>query len=191
MKIGLFFGSFNPVHIGHLILANTIAERAKMDKIWFVVSPQNPLKKQKNLLHEFDRFDMVRRAIADNDKFNVSDIEFQMPKPSYTADTLAWLTDKYPQHSFKLIIGEDNLSNFHKWKNSKAILENYGLLVYPRRGSEKSELLQHKSVVMVEAPQIDISATFIREAIKAGESIKYIVPEDVATLIRVKKFYLD
>ena len=142
-------------------------------------------------MHEFDRFDMVRRAIADNDKFNVSDIEFQMPKPSYTADTLAWLTDKYPQHAFKLIIGEDNLKYFHKWKNNEAILENYGLLVYPRRGTEKSEWLAHKSVQMIEAPQIDISATFIREAIKAGESIKYIVPEDVATLIRVKKFYLD
>jgi len=191
MRVGLFFGSFNPIHVGHLILANSMVEHADLDQVWFVVSPQNPFKKKKNLLHEFDRYAMVRQAIADNPKFNVTDVEFHMPKPSYTADTLAWLNDKYPKHYFKLIVGEDNLKNFPKWKNSKAILENYGLLVYPRAGSVHSKLEEHPNVKLVEAPQVDISATFIRNAVKEGKSIKYLVPEEVEAYIKLKRFFLD
>lgn len=189
MKVGLFFGSFNPIHVGHLILANAMVENAELDQVWFVVSPQNPFKRKNNLLHEFDRFSMVRQAIADNPKFNASDIEFQMPKPSYTSDTLAWLTDKYPQHQFVLIIGEDNLKNFHKWKNHKNILEHYGLLVYPRPNALKVDLLNHPNVRLIDAPQVEISATFIRNAIKKDKSIKYLVPEEVEAFIKLKKFY--
>jgi nicotinate-nucleotide adenylyltransferase len=135
MKIGLYFGSFNPIHVGHLIVANIMANSPDLDQVWFVVSPQNPFKKSKTLLHEFDRFDMVEKAIADNPKLKVSDIEFAMPKPSYTIDTLARFTEKYPNHTFKLIIGEDNLAAFPNWKNFDKILEFYGLLVYPRPNS--------------------------------------------------------
>ncbi|MEM1135205.1 MAG: nicotinate (nicotinamide) nucleotide adenylyltransferase [Bacteroidota bacterium] len=191
MKIGLFFGSFNPVHVGHLILANTMVENANLDQVWFVVSPQNPFKKKGNLLHEFDRFTMVRQAIADNPKFNATDVEFHMPKPSYTADTLAWLSDKYPHHQFILIIGEDNLKNFPKWKNHEVLLEQYGLLVYPRPKANKSDLLHHPNVRKIDAPQVEISATFIRDTLKKGKSVKYLVPEEVEAFIKLKKFYLD
>lgn len=190
MKIGLFFGSFNPIHVGHLIIANTVAESTDVNQVWFVVSPHNPFKKSSSLLHEFDRLDMVRLAIADNPKLNVTDIEFHLPRPSYTVDTLTYLQEKYPQHQFRLIIGEDNLPTFNKWKNYKQILEYYGLFVYPRPGTFKSELLTHSNVQLVEAPMLDISATFIRNCIKNNRSIRYLVHEDVETMIRAKKFYL-
>ncbi|MGY6560220.1 MAG: nicotinate (nicotinamide) nucleotide adenylyltransferase [Nitritalea sp.] len=188
MKIGLFFGSFNPIHIGHLILANTLLDRTDVDEIWFVVSPQNPFKKRKSLLHEFDRLKMVELAIADHFSFKASDVEFHMPRPSYTVDTLAYLTDKYPQHSFKLIVGSDNLSHFHKWKNAEWILEHIGLLVYPRPGEVLS--YQHPNVQFVQAPLLDISATFIRESIAKGHSVKYLLHPDVAQYIADKKFFL-
>ncbi len=191
MKAGLFFGSFNPVHIGHLIIASTMAENADLDQVWFVVSPQNPFKNKKNLLHEFDRLYMVRQAIADNPRFNATDIEFNMPKPSYTIDTLAWLSDKYPQNQFRLIVGEDNLHSFYRWKNHEQILQRFGLLVYPRPHAKPSTVLQHENVRMVEAPQVDISATFIRKAIQNGRSIKYLVPEEVEAYINLKRFYRD
>ncbi|UZR95722.1 nicotinate (nicotinamide) nucleotide adenylyltransferase [Chondrinema litorale] len=191
MKVGLFFGSFNPIHVGHLILANAMVENANLDQVWFVVSPQNPFKRKNNLLHEFDRFSMVRQAIADNPKFNATDIEFNMPKPSYTADTLAWLTDKYPKYEFVLIVGEDNLNNFHKWKNHDTILNQYGLLVYPRPNSPKTDLLKHPKVNLIDAPMVEISATFIRNAIKNDKSIKYLVPEEVEAFIKLKRFYKE
>ena len=190
MKIGLFFGSFNPIHIGHLIIANTVAESTDVNQVWFVVSPHNPFKKSSSLLHEFDRLDMVRLAIADNANLNVTDIEFNLPRPSYTIDTLTYLQEKYPQHNFRLIIGEDNLPTFGKWKNYKQILEYYGLYVYPRPGTVQSEFIKHPNVKMIEAPMLDISATFIRNAIRSNRSIKYLVPDDVETMIRAKKFYL-
>jgi len=189
MKTGLFFGSFNPVHIGHLILANSMLEQANLDEVWFVISPQNPFKKKGNLLHEHDRLHMVRLAIADNSRFRASDIEFRMPQPSYTADTLAYLSDKHPTRQFFLIIGEDNLPNFPKWKNSEFMLENYGLLVYPRKGAKASPLPEHPNVQLVEAPEVDISATFIRKAIQKGKSIQYLVHQDVEVYIKSKKFY--
>jgi nicotinate-nucleotide adenylyltransferase len=190
MKIGLFFGSFNPIHIGHLIIANTIADSGEVSQVWLVVSPHNPFKKSNTLLHEFDRFDMVRLAIADNEKLNVTDIEFHLPKPSYTIDTLTYLHEKYPQYEFKIIIGEDNLKGFEKWKNHHKILEYYEVLVYPRPNSEKTHFHSHAKVKFVQAPLIDLSATYIREKVRQHQSIKYLVHEDVETLIRVKGFYI-
>lgn len=190
-SVGLFFGSFNPIHVGHLIIANTILEEGIIDEVWFVVSPQNPFKKQNSLAHEFDRFDLVEAAIADHYQMKATNIEFQMPKPSYTSDTLAYLTDKYPDHKFKLIIGQDNLKSFPKWKNYEVILSQYGLLVYPRPNSKPSDLENHPNVKFVEAPQLDISATFIRKAIKNNSSVKYLVPEVVLERIKSKKLYED
>lgn len=190
MKIGLFFGSFNPVHIGHLAIANVMAETAGIDQVWFVVSPQNPLKKAKGLAHEFDRLDMVEAAIFDNPKLKATNIEFDMPKPSYTVDTLAYLSDKYPKHSFSLIIGEDNLKSFPKWKNNEVILAQYGLYVYPRPNTGASQLKDHTSVQWVKAPLFDISATFIRNLLQLNKSIKYLVPDAVIEMIKSRKLYI-
>lgn len=197
-KTGLFFGSFNPIHIGHLIIANIMAENTDLHNVWFVVSPQNPLKPSKGLLHEFDRYDMVKAAIADHYKLEVSDVEFHLPKPSYTIHTLAHLTEKFPDKEFKVIIGEDNLENFAKWKNHEQILDQFGLYVYPRlTGSvgqarqhvTNSDLKRHAHVQMIEAPLLDISATYIRNCIKNNKSIRYLVPEAVEQMIRLKLFY--
>lgn len=190
MKIGLFFGSFNPIHIGHLIVANTMVETTDLDRVWFIVSPQNPFKKQKDLLHEFDRLDMVEKAIFDNANFSVSDVEFSMPRPSYTIDTLLLLRQKYPKHEFVLIIGGDNLADFPKWKNAQQILDEFGLYVYPRPQSKPSDLSVHARVRMVEAPLLDISATFIRKCLRAGASVRYLVPQEVEHYLLQKKHYL-
>jgi nicotinate-nucleotide adenylyltransferase len=187
LKIGLFFGSFNPIHLGHLVIANVMQDQTDLDEVWFVVSPQNPFKKQKTLLHEFDRHKMVELAIADHFYFRVSDVEFHMPRPSYTIDTLTYLSEKYPEHEFKLIVGGDNLTHFHKWKNHEVILENYGLYVYPRPGSNPE--FDHPNVKFVEAPLMDISATFIRKTIKKGKSVKFLLPVAVEDYIRDKKLY--
>jgi nicotinate-nucleotide adenylyltransferase len=190
MKIGLFFGSFNPIHMGHLIIANLMAETTDLKKVWFVVSPQNPFKPSKGLLHEFDRYDMVRAAIFDSYKLEVTDIEFHLPKPSYTIHTLVHLKEKHPDKEFRIIIGEDNLAGIVKWKNYERILEDYGFYVYPRPGAQPSELKQHPNVTMVEAPMLDISATFIRNCIRKGYSVRYLVPDAVEEMIRTKGFYL-
>jgi nicotinate-nucleotide adenylyltransferase len=188
-KIGLFFGSFNPIHLGHLTIANVMAENTDLDKVWLVVSPQNPFKPSKGLLHEFDRYDMVKAAIADNYKLEASDVEFHLPKPSYTIHTLAHLTEKHPTKEFKVILGEDNLENFTKWKNHEEILDQFGLYVYPRPNVTNSPLSRHAQVKMVEAPLLDISATYIRTCIKNNKSIRYLVPEAVEDMIRSKNFY--
>lgn len=190
MKIGLFFGSFNPIHIGHLIIANTMAENTDLEEVWFVVSPQNPFKKQKSLLHEFDRLEMVERAIQDNFKLKASDVEFHLPRPSYTIDTLTVLQEKYPEHQFGLIMGGDNLSHFHKWKNYEQILEYFQLYIYPRPDASPSDLDNHPKVNFVESPLMSISATFIRKNIKAQKSIRYLVPESVELHIKANKFYI-
>ena len=191
MKTGLFFGSFNPIHIGHLIVSNTIYEYTDVDEIWFVVSPLNPHKRQsKSLIHEFDRIDMVERAIEDQHNFKAVDIEFHLPKPNYTVNTLVHLEEKYPAHDFRIIIGEDNLVSFKKWKNYEIILENYGLIVYPRPHTRDTDLKVHHNVSFVEAPKIDISSSFIRRNVKLGKSIKYLVPDKVAEFIRDRKLYL-
>ncbi len=190
MKIGLFFGSFNPIHIGHMVIANTMLEYTDLENIWFVVSPQNPFKKNSNLLHEFDRLDMVRLSVAYNHRMKICDAEFQMPKPNYTIDTLTYLQDKYPQDEFILIIGEDNLAQFKNWKNYDKILQFFKLYVYPRPATEESDLKKHPNIKMVPAPLLDISATFIRYAVKEGKSIQYLVTPEVETFIKQKKFYL-
>ena len=188
-KTGLFFGSFNPIHTGHMIIANIMAENADLKKVCFVVSPQNPFKPAKGLLHEFDRYDMVKAAVADNYKLEVSDVEFHLPKPGYTIDTLTVLSEKNPDKEFVVIIGEDNLVNFEKWKNHDQLLDRYGLYVYPRPGVTNSELKRHPHVKMIEAPEIDISATYIRQCVKDAKSIRYLVPEAVEQLIRQRSFY--
>jgi nicotinate-nucleotide adenylyltransferase len=190
MKIGLFFGSFNPIHIGHLIIANTMLEYTELENIWFIVSPQNPFKKSSNLIHEFDRLEMVRLAVGYNYKMKASDIEFSMPRPSYTIDTLTYLQEKFPKDEFVLIIGEDNLDQFPKWKNFDKILNFFKLFVYPRPNSVKSDLVSHPNVKMVPAPLLDISATFIRNSVKNGKSIQFLVLPEVETYVKQKKLYL-
>lgn len=193
MKVGLFFGSFNPIHVGHLIIANTLRGYTKMDQVWFVISPQNPFKSSKSLLSEVDRLRMVELAIEDNFDLRASNIEFSMPRPSYTVDTLAYLKDRYPQHEFNLLLGSDNLHHFHKWKNYQVILEHHVIFIYPRpRTNEdkiKDELKNHPSIRMVDAPLLDISATFIRKCLKNDISIKYLVHDAVAEYIYDRKLY--
>lgn len=176
--------------MGHLIIANVMVETTDIDKVWFIVSPQNPFKKRNTLLHEFDRMDMVRAAIYDNYQLEASDVEFNMPKPSYTVDTLAYLMDNHPDKNFKLIIGEDNLTHFHKWKNHEQVLA-HGLYVYPRPHAVKTNFHNHDKVKFVESPMVDISATFIRQCIKKDQSIKYLVPKEVEEQIIAKSFYRD
>ena len=189
-KIGLFFGSFNPIHIGHLVIANIMAENTDLSKVWFVISPQNPLKPSKGLLHEFDRYDMVKAAIADHYKLEATDVEFHMPKPSYTIHTLTYLSEKHPGKKFVLILGEDNLESFPRWKNYEEILNQYELYVYPRPHVTNSDLKRHPHVKMIEAPLLDISATYIRNCVKNNKSIRYLVPEPVEQLIRLKHYYV-
>jgi nicotinate-nucleotide adenylyltransferase len=189
MKIGLFFGSFNPIHVGHLIIANTMAHSTDLEQVWMVVSPQNPFKKNKSLLHEFDRLKMVELAISDNNRLKASDIEFNMPKPSYTIDTLTRIAEKFPQHEFVLIMGEDNLTQFQNWKNHEQILNYYSLYVYPRPNVGEHSFKTHSKIKFIDAPLLDISATFIRQAIKDNKPIKYMVVDVVEEYITWKKFY--
>ena len=209
MNIGLFFGSFNPIHLGHLIIANVVREQTNLQQVWFVVSPQNPFKKAKNLLNEYDRLRMVELAVEDNYDLRACNIEFSMPKPSYTADTLAYLSEQHPTHNFHLILGSDNLTHFHRWKNYPAIIDHHVLYVYPRPGEAQPGEAQpgearpdvssskiaeavssHPNLRFVEAPLLNISATFIRNLVQQDRSVKYLVPDAVADYIRDKKLYL-
>ena len=174
-----------------MIVASLMAETTDLKKVWFVVSPQSPFKSNKSLLHEFDRYDMVRAAVYENYKLEVSDVEFHLPKPSYTIHTLVHLSEKHPDKEFKVIIGEDNLEGFTKWKNYKQILDNYGLYVYPRPNAQLSDLKMHPNVKFVDVPMLDISATFIRNCIRKNQSVRYLVPDAVEEMIRAKGFYLD
>ena len=167
-----------------------MVETSDLQQVWFIVSPQNPLKSSKSLAHEFDRYDMVQAAINDSYHLRASDIEFNMPRPSYTVDTLAYLAEKQPEHEFKLIIGEDNLKSFPRWKNHQVILDNYGLYVYPRPTDSKAELAKEDNVQWVEAPILDISATYIRNLVKQDKSIQYLVHESVAQIIKTRKLYM-
>ncbi len=189
-KIGLYFGSFNPIHNGHLILAEQILENSDLEMIWFVVSPQNPFKERNTLLDNRARYFLVQKAIEDNDKFRASDIEFSLPIPSYTIDTLTYLQEKFPDKEFTIIMGEDNLKNFHKWKNYQAILDYYRVFVYPRPNCEESELLKLKNVIKIDAPMIEISSSLIRNNIKNKKSIKYLVPEKVKEEIEKNGYFL-
>jgi nicotinate-nucleotide adenylyltransferase len=188
-KIGLFFGSFNPIHVGHLLIANYMVEFTELDKLWFVVTPHNPLKTKNTLLHDRQRLEMVRLAIENNYKYSVSDIEFNLEKPSYTVKTLAYLSEKYPQHQFYLIIGSDNLQTFNKWKSYESILGNYKLLVYPRPGYDGGNFKDHPSVIFTEAPVVEISSTFIRDAVKAGKNVEFFMPEASFKYMSEMHFY--
>jgi len=189
MKIGLFFGSFNPVHNGHLVIASYMAEFTDLDQVWFVVTPHNPFKEKETLLADHHRFQLVKIAIGDFRKLKVSDIEFNLPKPSYTIHTVSYLYDKYPEHQFVLIMGADNLDSFHKWKNWEQLLEQVELYVYPRKESSGGELLHHPKVQVIPAPMMELSATFIRNAIKSGKDVRYMVPEAVWQYMREMHFY--
>ena len=191
-KIGLFFGSFNPIHIGHLILANYILENSDMDELWFVVSPQNPFKDKKSLLKDHNRLDMVQLAIKNYPNMRASSVEFSLPKPSYTIDTLAYLHEKYPDYSFALIMGEDNLNGLAKWKNSENLIANHQIIVYPRafEGEKKDhEYLQHENISLIKAPVIEISATEIRSMIKAGKNVRPMLPPEVFEYLDGSAFY--
>jgi len=188
-KIGLFFGSFNPIHNGHLMLTNYLAEYGGLDEIWFVVSPQNPFKDKKSLLADRHRLYMVEMAIKGDERFQVCDIEFYMPQPSYTIDTLTRLQERHPNTDFYLICGMDNIESFKKWKNYEAILQYHHLMVYPRKGYSSNELVNHPSVMVVEAPEIEVSSTFIRNAISEGKDVRYFVPKDVYKYIVDMHFY--
>jgi nicotinate-nucleotide adenylyltransferase len=189
MKIGLFFGSFNPVHVGHLIIANYMATQTDLDKVWMVVSPQNPLKPKKTLAKDHDRLHLVRLGIGDNPKIEASNVEFGLPQPSYTVDTLAFLAEKHPDKEFALIMGGDNIATLHLWKNYDYLLAHYDIYVYQRPGSDLGDLAQHPRVRVCTAPLLDLSATYIRECIRTGRSIRYLVPEPVWEYLEGSSMY--
>ena len=189
-NIGLLFGSFNPIHNGHISLATFILKHKPLDEIWFVVSPLSPFKKSKILLDKNDRLDMVKVAIKPFKKFFASDIEFKMKTPNYTIDTLYEIKKKYPEDSFSLIIGEDNLENFKNWKDSNLIIENFKIYVYPRSFSKSKLNLNFNTLYKINAPTINISSTDIREFIKKNEDIDGLLSPEVLDQIKKKKFYL-
>lgn len=190
-KISLFFGSFNPVHIGHLAIASWFVEFTDIDKVWFVVSPQNPFKEKKSLLADHHRLAMVRIAVEDDGRFQVSDIEFKMPKPSYTIDTLTYLEEKYPDKTFVLITGSDQLPTFDKWKNPERLLELYQLYVYARPGYQGSKFDHHPHVKIFNTPLLEISSTFIRQSVKEKKDVRYLLPPKVWEYMREMHFYED
>ena len=191
MKIGLYFGSFNPIHIGHLIIANQLVENSDLDQIWFVVTPHNPFKKKSTLLDNYQRLEMVYLATKDYDTLKESDIEFNLPQPNYTVNTLVHLTEKYPKHDFALIMGEDNLKSFHKWKNYQTILEYHSIYVYPRisEGKVDTQFNNHPKITRVDAPIIELSSTMVRKAIKEGKNVKPLLPEHVWEYLDQMNFY--
>ncbi|MBL0145971.1 MAG: nicotinate-nucleotide adenylyltransferase [Chitinophagaceae bacterium] len=188
MKIGLYFGSFNPIHVGHLIIANHCATQTDLDKVWFVVSPQNPFKNSNTLLNEYHRLHMVNSAIEDAPKLKASSVEFKLPKPSYTIDTLTYLKEKYPQHSFCIIMGSDSFQNLDKWKNYKLLIKNHPLYIYKRPGFEINNTIG-ATIVPLEAPLLDISSTHIRKLVKEKKSIRFLVPDAVEKEIESNNYY--
>lgn len=198
-KIGLYFGSFNPIHVGHLIIANFMAELDSLDEVWFVVTPQNPLKQKKNLLEDFHRLALVRVAIENNPKLLASDIEFNLPKPSYTVYTLQALKEKYPDYFFTLIMGEDNLRTLHKWKNYEYLIDNYPIIVYPRvltneeikslEQVEENDLINHANITLTDAPVMKISSSFIRQMIREGKDVRYLLTEAAFKYLDEMNFY--
>lgn len=188
MNVGLYFGSFNPIHIGHLIIANHILNETNLQKVWFVLSPHNPFKHSATLLNEFDRLHLVQKAVEGDDRLKASDIEFSLPKPSYTSHTLAYLKEKYPAYDFSIIMGSDSFQNLGKWKNAEAIIYHYPILVYERPGFPVENTVGANIQVM-NAPLLEISATHIREAVQQGKSIKYLVPDSVEREILTNRFF--
>jgi nicotinate-nucleotide adenylyltransferase len=188
LRIGLYFGSFNPIHNGHLIIANHIVENCGVDKVWFVVSPQNPLKESKSLLNEYHRLHLVNLAIKDNPKLSASDIEFRLPKPSYTIDTLTYLQEQFPKNSFSVIMGSDSFQNIHRWKNFELLLKNYPVIIYDRPAFQIKESYGAQ-LEIVKAPMLDISSTYLREQIKNKKSIRYLTPDEVCAYISENTYY--
>lgn len=192
MKIGLYFGSFNPVHIGHLIIAEHVLTHTDFQQVWFVISPQNPFKEKSTLLNEYDRLHLLNLSIKDNHRLKVSDVEFKLPKPSYTVTTLAYLKEKYPQHSFSIIIGSDSFKNLNKWKNFEHLISQTDFVVYKRLGFEISQNNVQGDIkfkVLENAPVLDISATYIRNCIKQRKSIRYLVHEEVYKEIETNRYF--
>lgn len=199
MKIGLYFGTFNPIHVGHLIIANHMVDYTSLDEVWLVVTPQNPLKNKTSLLADYHRLATVRIAVENNSKLKACNIEFDLPKPSYTVNTLAYLKEKHPDHTFSLIMGEDNLRTFHKWKNYQQILENYSIYSYPRVLTEQEKENQnsisnnlfksHPNVTIINAPIMTVSASFIRDAIKNKKDVQYLLTESVYQYVTEMHFY--
>ncbi|MCK8479136.1 nicotinate (nicotinamide) nucleotide adenylyltransferase [Psychroserpens algicola] len=191
MKIGLYFGTFNPIHVGHLTIANHLAEYSDLDKIWFVVTPHSPFKKKSSLLDNRQRYEMVYRATKEYTKLEPSDIEFNLPQPNYTINTLTYLQEKYAEHEFALIMGEDNLKSFHKWKNYELILEHHDIYVYPRisEGTVETEFDNHKKIHNIDAPIMELSSTFIRKSIKEGKNVRPMLPEHVWEYLDEMNFY--
>lgn len=189
MKIGLYFGTFNPIHIGHLVIAVHMAEFTDLDKVWFVVTPHNPHKKKQTLLDDYNRLELVYRAVKDYPQLQVSDIEFNLPQPSYTSTTLSHIKEKYPNDEFALIMGQDNLNTFHKWRNYENILEHHEIYVYPRLNTEEGPLKEHASVTMTDAPIMQLSSSFIRNAIKQKKDIRAMLPHHTWEYIDEMSFY--
>jgi len=202
MKIGLYFGTFNPIHVGHLIIANYMVDYTDLDQVWLVVTPQNPLKSKSSLLQDYHRLAMVRLAIENNTKLHASNIEFDLPKPSYTVQTLAYLREAHPEKEFALIMGEDNLRTFYKWYNNEEILRNHHLYVYPRALTESereeqqplkpnADLMNHPHVTVCDAPVMKLSASFIRKAIRQKKDVRYLLTEPVHKYVDEMNFYND
>ena len=197
MEIGLYFGTYNPIHVGHLIIANHIANYTKLDQVWLVVSPQNPFKNKASLLKDHHRLALVNVAIEGNQKLKASNIEFNLPQPSYTIDTLAFIKEKHPEHTFSVIMGEDNLRSLHKWKNHEQLLENHHVFVYPRMRTNQEEddavpvrFNNHPNITICkDAPIMKISASFIRKAIQEKKEVRYLLSEPVYTYIKEMHFY--
>lgn len=190
-KVGLFFGSFNPIHVGHMTIANHIVEYSDLDQVWFIVTPHSPFKKKTSLLADHHRFQMVSRAVEEYSKLKASDIEFKLPQPNYTINTLTYLEEKYPNHHFSLIMGEDNLKSFHKWKNYEVILERHNIYVYPRisNGTIETQFDNHSKIEKIDAPIMELSSTFIRKAIKAGKEVRPMLPHEVFNYLDEMNFY--
>ena len=191
MKVGLFFGSFNPVHVGHLIIAQSALNETDLDRVWMVVSPQNPFKKKSSLLSEYERFRMVEFALEDHPDIMASNVEFMLPKPSFTIDTLTHLHDQYKSYEFSLLMGEDNLQYLHKWKNAEALIKYYSIYAYPRLGSDGSGFDKYPDIHRFELPYLDISATRIRQMCKGRKSVRYLVPGKAYDYLDKNLFYVD
>ena len=188
-KIGIYSGSFNPIHHGHVMLANYLVEFSDLDELWFVVTPQNPLKQKGDLLDDDERLKMVQLALGDDPRFHVSDIEMHLPTPSYTINTLTSLSEQNPDCEFVFICGMDSLQNFKNWREYQKILDNYELLVFPREGYDGGELINYPSVTVLKTPILEISSTFIRQCIKEGRDVRHFMPEKAFAYMKTNRFY--
>lgn len=188
-KTGLFFGSFNPIHMGHLMIASWMVEFTDISQVWFIISPQNPLKEKSSLLPDVNRLYMVNLAVEEDSRFKASNIEFHLPRPSYTIDTMTYISEQYPDREFILIAGSDTLPTLHKWKNYEQLLNLYKFYIYPRPETPKSPFDDHPHVQFVKAPLVEISSSFIRESIRQGKNMNYFLPEKVGKYLEEMKFY--